>query len=25
VPTVGDESRDVDTWADVRELRAPYA
>jgi CTP:molybdopterin cytidylyltransferase MocA len=25
VPTVGDEARDVDTWADVRDLRAPYA
>jgi molybdopterin-guanine dinucleotide biosynthesis protein A len=25
VPTVGDEARDVDTWTDVRDLRAPYA
>ena len=24
VPTVGDEARDVDTWDDVRALRAPY-
>jgi molybdopterin-guanine dinucleotide biosynthesis protein A len=24
VPTVGDEARDVDTWDDVLELRAPY-
>ena len=24
VPTVGDEARDVDTWADLRDLRAPY-
>jgi len=24
VPTVGDETRDVDTWDDVRALRAPY-
>lgn len=24
VPTVGDEARDVDTWDDVRRLRAPY-
>ena len=24
VPTVGDEARDVDTWADVQDLHAPY-
>lgn len=24
VPAVGDEGRDVDTWADVRDLRTPY-
>jgi molybdopterin-guanine dinucleotide biosynthesis protein A len=24
VPAVGDETRDVDTWDDVRALRAPY-
>jgi molybdopterin-guanine dinucleotide biosynthesis protein A len=24
VPTVGDEGRDVDTWADLRDLQAPY-
>lgn len=24
VPTVGDEARDVDTWDDVKALRAPY-